>query len=237
VQETLKILKELQDLDKDLNEKRQGRHKLTGEQAEISSELNRIQAMIDVLKGSIAVLDAQRRDFSQDLLIEEGNVTKAESRLPTIKTQREYVAVLKEVDTAKKMNKDIQDKIAALDAEIETLDNDCQEKEGELAQIQGEVKERQQEIAAALKLSDKVLAEGDGRRDGFLEQIPASVRKRYEMLLDKRAGVAIVEARQETCCGCNMNLPPQLFNRLYTTKEMLTCPHCNRMIYLDLSDS
>lgn len=58
--------------------------------------------MIDVLKGSIAVLDAQRRDFSQDLLIEEGNVTKAESRLPTIKTQREYVAVLKEVDTAKK---------------------------------------------------------------------------------------------------------------------------------------
>jgi predicted nucleic acid-binding Zn-ribbon protein len=237
VQETLKILRELQGLDQELNEKRQGRKKLAVEQAEITSELSRVQDMVDVLKANIAVLDAQRQDLSQDLVIEEGNITKAEERLPAIKTQREYVAVLKEVDTAKKMNKDIQDKISALDAEMENLNTDCQEKEDELAQIQSEVKDRQKEIAAALAKSDKILGEGDDHRDGYLDKIPASLRKRYEMLLDKRAGVAVVEARQETCCGCNMNLPPQLFNRLYTTKEILTCPHCNRMIYLNLSES
>ena len=237
MQETLKILRELQGLDQELNEKRQGRKKLTVEQAEITSELSRVQDMVDVLKANVAVLDAQRRDLSQDLVIEEGNITKAEERLPAIKTQREYVAVLKEVDTAKKMNKDIQDKISVLDAEIENLNTDCQEKVDELAQIQSEVKDRQKEITAALAKSDKILGEGDGHRDGYLDKIPASLRKRYEMLLDKRAGVAVVEARQETCCGCNMNLPPQLFNRLYTTKEVLTCPHCNRMLYLNLSES
>ena len=237
MQETLKILRELQGLDQELNEKRQGRKKLTVEQAEITSELSRVQDMVDVLKANVAVLDAQRRDLSQDLVIEEGNITKAEERLPAIKTQREYVAVLKEVDTAKKMNKDIQDKVSVLDAEMENLNTDCQEKEDELAQIQSQVKDRQKEIAAALAKSDKILGEGDGHRDGYLDKIPASLRKRYEMLLDKRAGVAVVEARQETCCGCNMNLPPQLFNRLYTTKEILTCPHCNRMIYLNLSES
>jgi predicted nucleic acid-binding Zn-ribbon protein len=237
VQETLGILRELQELDQELNEKRQSRKKLAAEQAEITSELNRVQEMVDALKGNIAELDAQRRDFSHDLVIEEGNVAKAESRLPTIKTQREYVAVLKEVDTAKKMNKDIQDKIAALDLQMEALNNECQEKEDELAQIKSEVQDRQKEIESALGEADKILGEGDGRRDDFLGKISSSLRKRYEMLLDKRAGVAIVEARQETCFGCNMNLPPQLFNRLYTTKEILTCPHCNRMLYLDLSDS
>ncbi|MBE0500802.1 MAG: hypothetical protein IBX47_05105 [Desulfuromonadales bacterium] len=235
MQETLKILKELQALDQELNEKRYGRQKLAGEQAEIHSELTRIQAMVDQLKANVAELDAQRRDLSQDLIIEEGNVTKAEGRLPTIKTQREYVAVLKEVDTAKKMNKDIQDKIAALDLQIANLNNDRQEKEDELAQIKVEVKERQNEIAAALDTTDKILGEGDGRRDDFLARIPASVRRRYEILRDKRAGVAVVEARQETCYGCNMNLPPQLFNRLYTTDEILTCPHCNRMLYIDMT--
>ena len=236
MQETLKILRELQGLDQELNEKRQSRQKLAVEQAEITSELNRVQEMVDALKESVAVLEAQRRDLSQDLVIEEGNIAKAEDRLPTIKTQREYVAVLKEVDTAKKMNKDIQTKIAVLDAEMESLNSDCQEKEEELAQIQSQVQERQQQIAEALAESDKILGEGDGHRDGFLDQIPASLRKRYEMLLDRRAGIAVVEARQETCCGCNMNLPPQLFNRLYTTKEILTCPHCNRMLYLNLSE-
>lgn len=233
MQETLKILRELQGLDRELNEKRQSRQKLAGEQAEITSELSRVQEMVDILQANVAVLDAQRRDLSQDLVIEEGNIAKAEGRLPTIKTQREYVAVLKEVDTAKKMNKDIQDKIAALDAQMESLNNESQEKEEELAQIQSQVQERQKEIATALAEADKLLGEGDGRRDGFLDQVPTALRKRYEMLLDKRAGVAVVEARQETCCGCNMNLPPQLFNRLYTSTEILTCPHCNRMLYLN----
>jgi hypothetical protein len=233
VQETLKILRELQGLDRELNEKRQSRQKLAGEQAEITSELSRVQEMVDILQANVAVLDAQRRDLSQDLVIEEGNIAKAEGRLPTIKTQREYVAVLKEVDTAKKMNKDIQDKITALDAQMESLNNESQEKEEELAQIQSQVQERQKEIATALAEADKLLGEGDGRRDGFLDQVPTALRKRYEMLLDKRAGVAVVEARQETCCGCNMNLPPQLFNRLYTSTEILTCPHCNRMLYLN----
>ena len=237
MQETLKVLKELQGLDLELNEKRRGRKKLAGEQAEITSELNRVQAMVDVLQGNIAALDAQRRDLSQDLLIEEGNISKAESRLPTIKTQREYVAVLKEVDMAKKLNKEIQDKIIALDVEMEALNADCQEKVDELAQMNEQVQERQKEIAAALDDCDTVLGEGDGRRDGFLDKIPASLRRRYEMLLDRRAGIAVVEARQETCCGCNMNLPPQLFNSLYTTKEILACPHCNRMLYLALTDS
>lgn len=237
MQDTLKVLRELQGLDLELNEKRRGRKKLAGEQAEIASELNRVQAMVDVLQGSVAELDAQRRDLSQDLLIEEGNISKAENRLPTIKTQREYVAVLKEVDTAKKLNKEIQDKITALDVEMEALNNDCQEKVDELAQMNEQVQERQKEIVAALDECDTVLGEGDGRRDGFLDKIPTSLRKRYEMLLDRRAGIAVVEARHETCCGCNMNLPPQLFNNLYTTKEILACPHCNRMLYLASTDS
>ncbi len=237
MQETLKVLMELQRLDRELNTKRRGRTKLAGEQAEIAAELSRVQAMVDELQASVAELDAQRRDLSQDLLIEEGNISKAENRLPSIKTQREYVAVLKEVDTAKKLNKEIQDKITALDGEKEALNNDCQEKLDELGQMNDQVQARQKEIAAALKDCDTVLGEGDGRRDGYLDKIPASLRKRYEMLLDRRAGIAVVEARQETCCGCNMNLPPQLFNNLYTTKEILTCPHCNRMLYLAQADS
>ena len=237
MQETLKVLRELQGLDKDLNEKRSDRKKLAGEQAEITADLSRVQEMVDALQTSMTELEAQRRDLSQDLLIEEGNISKAENRLPSIKTQREYVAVLKEVDMAKKLNKEIQDKIAALDAEIEVLNTDCQEKIEELAQMNEKVQDRQKEIEAALKECDTVLGEGDGRRDGFLAKIPTSLRKRYETLLDRRAGVAVVEARQETCCGCNMNLPPQLFNSLYTTKEILVCPHCNRMLYLEPIDS
>ncbi len=43
------------------------------------------------------------------------------SRLPQIKTQREYLAVLKEVDTAKKQIKELNDQLAAKDRDLEAL--------------------------------------------------------------------------------------------------------------------
>ena len=59
------------------------------------------------------------------------------------------------------------------------------------------------------------------------------LRKRYQLLLDRRGGVAVVEARNGACLGCNMHLPPQLFNSLYLAKEVQTCPHCNRLLYVE----
>jgi len=232
VREKLELLRELQALDQDLNARRRERAQLAAELEQIAEQVGRIQEMVDRLDADVAQLSGQRSDLAHDLVLEEGNIAKAEGRLPTIKTQREYVAVLKEIDTAKKMNKDIQDKIASLDGQLEGLKGDRDEKTGELAALKEQVAARQGEIAAAVADCDRVLGDGDNRRDGFLEKLPTSIRKRYEMLLDRRGGLAVVEARQGVCCGCNMNLPPQLFNSLYRTAEILSCPHCNRMLFL-----
>jgi predicted nucleic acid-binding Zn-ribbon protein len=235
VQEQLELLRDLQELDLDLIEKRKEKSKLEGEQSTITADLDKVQEMVDRLNGEIQVLEDQRKDLAQDLLVEEGNIQRAEERLPTIKTQKEYVALLKEVDAAKKMNKDIQDKIARLNEQMEALAADRDEKSNELTELNSSVEGRQAEINSDIAKCDKVLGEGDDKRDALLEQLPTSLRKRYEMLLDRRAGVAIVEARQGTCLGCNMNLPPQLFNTLFNAKEVMSCPHCNRMLFLNPS--
>jgi uncharacterized protein len=54
--------------------------------------------------------------------------------------------------------------------------------------------------------------------------------------MERRAGVAIVEARNGTCLGCNMQLPPQMFNSLFRTQEIQSCPHCNRLLFVEKQD-
>ena len=235
MQEQLELLRDLQELDLELIEKRKEKSKLEAEQSTISADLDKVQVMVDSLNADIQELEDQRKDLAQDLLVEEGNIKRAEERLPTIKTQKEYVALLKEVDAAKKMNKDIQEKIERLDEQMATLSADRDEKANELAELNSSVEGRQSEITSAIEGCDNVLNDGDDKRDAFLEQLPTSLRKRYEMLLDRRAGIAIVEARQGTCLGCNMNLPPQLFNSLFNSPEIQSCPHCNRMLFLNSS--
>jgi predicted nucleic acid-binding Zn-ribbon protein len=142
------------------------------------------------------------------------------------------VAVLKEIDTAKKMNKDIEDQIRAKDGEIEVLKKEQEEKEGELASLREKVDSRDGEIAAVLAEYAQTEAEKGSQRDALLKDLPVQLRKRYQLLFDRRGGMAVVEARNGACLGCNMHLPPQLFNSLFQTQEIQSCPHCNRLLFV-----
>lgn len=232
MQEKMEKLKDLQGLDQELIGIRHKRQVLADEQEALGGDLARIQAMVDKLDGDIDALKGERGKLQQALSQEQDNVQKAESRLPAIKTQKEYVAVLKEVDTAKKMNKELLDSIQRKDAEIDVLAKDREEKAEELGALQEKYSTRNAEIEAAMAEYDGVLAEKGVRREALLKELSSTVRKRYQMLLDRRGGIAVVEARNETCLGCNMHLPPQLFNNLYTVDEIQSCPHCNRLLYV-----
>jgi predicted nucleic acid-binding Zn-ribbon protein len=52
---------------------------------------------------------------------------------------------------------------------------------------------------------------------------------RYETVR-KRRMPALVTVVAGTCQGCNMSVPPQLYNTLKTTLETDICPSCHRII-------
>jgi len=185
------------------------------------------------LGDALDTLENERRELAQELEQERENVVKAEERLPAIKTQKEYVAVLKEVDTAKKNVRDLEQRIAGKDDEIERLGQEKQEKDEELAAQEEKVSERKSDIDGQLRQIDTALSSREDERKALFDRLPRMLGKRYQMLVDRRAGLAVVEARGGACLGCNMQLPPQAFNELFRNDEVMTCPQCNRIIYLD----
>jgi len=228
----MKLLQQLQDLDLELNDVRKESGKLEAEQASVAADLDRVQAMVDSLTADMDILKVQRREEAEALEREKENVKKAEGRLPAIKTQKEYVAVLKEIDMAKKLNKEIEDRIKQKDGEIDVLSRDKQEKEEELAAMTEKVSSRRSEVETRLAECGRLIDEKTSERGALLKQLPVSIQKRYQVLIERRGGVAIVKASQGTCTGCNMNLPPQLYNSLFRLAEIQTCPHCNRLLYV-----
>ena len=232
MQDKLKILKNLQDIDQELNDVRRQLAVLESETGELTAERARVEGMIATLGGDLAHLENELAELDCALSIEQDNVVKAEGRLPAIKTQKEYVAVLKEIDTAKKVNKEIQDRIKNKKEEIAALAAEKAEKDAELAAVSARTAERSALIQAQI---DEIKANSNAReteRKELFAQIPPTLGKRYQVLIERRNGVAVVLAHKGACTGCNMLLPPQLFNNLYTTQEILSCPLCNRLLYL-----
>ena len=232
MQEKLQLLKELQTLDIERQTFIQQRQTFMDVHGQLQFDLDRIQEMVDSLATEIEGLNDQRRELVQALALEEANIARSEGRLPQIKTQKEYVAILKEVDTAKKLAKELTGQIEAKDQELAALGADKTEKDGELASLSEEVAERRSEIGEQLAKVEAQLEAMQDRREDLLKQLPAGLRKRYQLLLDRRGGIAVVEARGGACLGCHMHLPPQQFNSLYVAKEVQTCPHCNRLLYI-----
>ena len=91
------------------------------------------------------------------------------------------------------------------------------EKDGEIAR--SKMAEVQKKIDALQVTRDKVAA---GIRPDYL--------KRYGAIRMRR-GLAVATVRNGTCLGCNMNVPPQLYNTLQRGNTLETCPYCHRIIY------
>jgi len=236
VQKQLQLLRDLQELDTERKIVEKARQAGLNEQQVLKAELDRQQHMADSLAAEIGMLEAEKAELVNAITLEQKNIERSEGRLPQIKTQKEYVAVLKEVDTAKKLAKELQAKIDSKNEALASLAADKSEKDDELAKSSEQANGRCAEIDASLVAVNEKLAEMDRQRELLLEDLPKSLRKRYELLMSRRAGVAVVEASGGACLGCHMHLPPQMFNSLFIVNDIQSCPHCNRLLYVTTPD-
>ena len=57
------------------------------------------------------------------------------------------------------------------------------------------------------------------------------VRRRYEMVLERRSGRAVVEVVGGACSGCHMQIPPQMVIEILSSGAIRVCPSCQRILY------
>lgn len=202
------------------------KEKLLAQVEKLEAVVNAFQEQIDEVQQDVASLN---QDLSQEL----DNVTKAENRLPEVKTQKEYLAILKEVDAAKKNTKDIEDALKLkLDLRTE-LEADRDDKQSELDELNKESASQLKDIKTLVAEMEQIDTKNTPKRDKLITQVPETLGKRYELVLSRLNSVALVEAKNYTCTGCHMRLPPQFFNNMLKSKSISTCPQCNRLLYIE----
>jgi len=72
-------------------------------------------------------------------------------------------------------------------------------------------------------------------RQGVVPAVPPPTLTLYERVLTLREGLAMAPLVNESCGGCHRRLPPQVVNEVYLKAKLVTCEHCNRILYQDAS--
>lgn len=178
-------------------------------------------------------LKKDRREKEREIEEEREKVERAKSKLMSIKTNKEYYAMLKEIEGTKRANTAREDELLAILARYEETEKRMAEFKAELDEVSGRYRERMVDVEAKMAGFDKDIALLAARKAEVARGIDASLARRFEMIFDRRDGIAIVPARNQSCTGCHMNLSPQLFNLLQRDDRIHTCPNCNRILYYE----
>jgi predicted nucleic acid-binding Zn-ribbon protein len=198
---------------------------------QIETERNQAKAAVDASRGKLADNERARRQNEQMLQVERDKVRKWESRLNELKTPREYAALARELDIAKKTNQTADEEIKRLALEYAELKREVESGEQALSEKEAVVAREGEEIRSILSGVQGRMTELEGERKKLVEQCDRSLVSKYERIRKQRGGIAVAPVVGGTCKGCQRNIPPQMANNLLTGTEILSCPNCHRFIY------
>jgi predicted nucleic acid-binding Zn-ribbon protein len=203
------------------------------EVADLKSLFEERETKFLAAKQEFEQLQKEKREKEGEIEEEREKVEKAKSKLMSIKTNKEYYAMLKEIETTKRTNSAREEELLSILARFEEVEKRLAELSGEVEDLGARYRERMVDIEARMGRFDKDISQLRAKKSEMASSLDAGLARRFEMIFARRDGIAIVPARNQACTGCHMNISPQLFNLLQREDRIYSCPNCNRIIYIE----
>ncbi len=180
---------------------------------------------------SLTELKRASRTFEADLKINSERINKLQERLRSVKTNREYQATLKEIDDLKAKNSGIEDRALETMDRIDAVEAAVAKKKEDLSMISEEIEQDRAAIEKEMAEERRRLSVLEKKRQDTAGRLDPSLMRTYNRILGLGYAVAIAPVVQSVCQGCNMNIPPQMFNELQRFDSLKFCPFCERILY------
>jgi predicted nucleic acid-binding Zn-ribbon protein len=231
LQAKLRALANLQKVDLEIASLRKAAQAYPKQLAELEKELNAAKAALDAERGRMLEIDRQKRTLEQSISDEKDKVRKWEARLAEQRTTREYAALAREIDIAKKANQTMVDDLAEVGKTLVGARDAVKAKDQEWAARQDSIGGRMAQLKSQMASAQGDIKELEEKRAKFAAAVDKQLLHRYDVVKRRRMPALVPVLPPGTCQGCNMNVPPQLYNTLRSTLGLDMCPSCHRIIY------
>lgn len=228
--EQLRLLRDLQDVDLQLKAIEADKERYPMEMKNLDEKLASEKEMSKKKKERIELLEKERRQKEGDLELEQERIKRAQSKLYDIKTNKEYQALLTEIETLKEVDSQREIEILEIMDEIDELKKEYGGVEKALLEMEERIGAEKRQLEESLGKADGALATKKRKRTMITKKLSPELMGLYRTLKEKRR-TAVVPTRFGACQGCNVRIPPQMFNEVQRNEAIIVCPSCNRILY------
>lgn len=205
------------------------------------NKLEQHQRQYTELEEQIRLGQAKAGALELQVKAAEDKIAKLREQMNTVKSNKEYSALLVEVNTLKVDKSKLEDEALARMGEVDALKQHLEQVEEKIQQQQKLVDLAAAEVASARAEVGQRLEEVTAQRDAAADQVPQEARALFNRLAQNYEGEAMAPVEEAdrrrmeyNCGGCYMSLPIERVNALMMKPDdLVTCPNCGRILYLD----
>ncbi|MBN2207372.1 MAG: hypothetical protein JW742_08205 [Candidatus Aminicenantes bacterium] len=217
----------------------------------LDAKLKHLSAFLDTIPAKVAAIDAKieksrqdlaeakdrltqnqktRRDLESQVKDIKAHISKYKVQLNDVKTNKEYTALLHEIDGAKSKVDAFEESIISemlvaddIEREIRAAAETCRKAEDVFQKDKDALLARKGRLEAR---RDRVRAE----RDAQQAAVSAEVLALYQAISHKRAGVVLSPVKGDFCSLCHMRIRPQVLEELMAMSSIILCEACGRIL-------
>lgn len=227
----LELLIELQKIDSQIIELTKLLEGTPARLSDVEKPLREAEAKLSSERSRLASLEKKRKE--KEGIIKEINekIAKLKARTSEIKTNKEYQAHLKEIEAQENSIRSVEDEILGIMVDMDSISTAIKAFEKEVSEQKAKIDSLKKSLDEEVKRERQGLDALKTKRAEIANSVEPDTYALYMDLLERLGGLAVTEAKDEICQGCNMNIPPQLFVEIKKNEEIYQCPQCKRILY------
>ena len=233
ITDQLKVLIELQALDGQIYRLRRELSRKPEEAAALKAQHQKAIQDASSAQDQYKALEVKRNQKEMELGEKESQIKKLQTQLFQVKTNKEYSALQKEIEGLKADKSVLEEEILKFMEEAEALKGKLQAEKESLkmreVSLNAEIARIDQETHSAHNAAEEL----QKTRAGLAPKMDRPTLNRYERILEKKEGLALVPVKGDACSGCNMVLPPQMINEIQMANRLIACESCARLLYIE----
>ena len=202
-------------------------------QQQLAAALEAARQALDLERGRLSANQAARREIEKELAMQQARLSKFRDQLMEVKTNREYQAMQKEIETAQHEIRKQEDRL--LEQMIEFDEVTLQVKQAEQAHLHHQAANEAERAALAMQLSEAQAAIGRlaAERAALAARISPPMLALFDRVLKYRKISAVAPVRRGRCSACQILIRPQTVNELRRNEIIFQCESCQRILYYE----
>lgn len=233
----LESLIALQALDSAAAAARERREAIPAEIEALDATVRDATAAVDAAQQRLTANQDARRELEKQVAAVDARLARSEDHKAAVKTNQEFTALLKEIETGKADKDSLEERILLIMEDADAINAELKTARQGVADAERDAQTVKRDLEAEMTSLDAELSRLADARATATEGLETSVLARYEQMLKARRGIAVARTSGETCSACFVRLRPHIMQQIRRNDALFQCESCQRILYYEPPDS